>query len=161
GYPDQALQKSRQALARAQAPEIPYILANVWGFASQLHSYRREGEAALGYADSLFALSVKHGLQYLTLERHFLPKVSLLLHHQTDKDEEQFIQDNLPEHEASSSVLGRVRLLGMIAEAYGRVGKAKEGLRIIDEEIMLIQRDGTCMYEAELHRIKGELLFHL
>src|SRR5260221_4046503 len=123
GYPDQALQKSRQALARAQTLEIPYVLANAWGFTSQLHGYRREGEAALEYADSLLALAVKHGFQYWTLEGQFLRKVALLLQHQKDEDEEQFIQDNLPEHEASASVLGRVRLLGMIAEAYGKVGK--------------------------------------
>ena len=159
GYPDQALQKSRQALARAQTLEIPYVLANAWGFASQLHGYRREGEAALEYADSLLALSVKHGFQYWALEGQFLRKVALLLQHQ--KNEEQFIRDNLPEHEVSASVPGRVRLMGMIAEAYGKVGKAKEGLRIVDEELALMQRDGTCMYEAELHRIKGELLLQM
>jgi tetratricopeptide (TPR) repeat protein len=155
GYPDQALQKSRQALARAQTLEIPCPRM----FLCFPGAWLPRGRSSAESADSLLALSVKHGFQYWTLEGQFLQKVALLLQHQ--KDEEQFIRDNLPEHKVSASVPGRVRLMGMIAEAYGKMGKAKEGLRIIDEELALMQRDGTCMYEAELHRIKGELLLQM
>jgi predicted ATPase len=40
---------------------------------------------------------------------------------------------------------------------HGKVGQAEEGLRVVDEALAFVERTGERFYEAELHRLKGEL----
>ena len=44
------------------------------------------------------------------------------------------------------------------AEAYKTAGKTKEGLSAVDETLERAHKTGISYYEAELQRIKGELL---
>ena len=46
----------------------------------------------------------------------------------------------------------------LLAEMYGRVGQATAGLSTLDEALALTHQYGRHWYEAELHRLKGELL---
>jgi adenylate cyclase len=56
--------------------------------------------------------------------------------------------------------LGRWNALfaASLAEAYGRTGQIGEGLNVVNEELANRRVTECCCYEAELHRIKGELL---
>ena len=40
----------------------------------------------------------------------------------------------------------------------GKRGRAEEGLRVIDEAFAVVSRNGELAWEAELWRVKGELL---
>src|SRR5258708_19558696 len=44
------------------------------------------------------------------------------------------------------------------AQAYAAVGRAAEGLEAVNEALAVVQRTGERHAEAELHRIRGELL---
>nr|NIO71038.1 tetratricopeptide repeat protein [Anaerolineae bacterium] len=44
------------------------------------------------------------------------------------------------------------------AEAYGKAGQAEEGLSVLAEALALVEKTGERYYEAELRRLKGELL---
>ena len=44
------------------------------------------------------------------------------------------------------------------AEVYGMLGKTQEGLEVIGEALDVVQKTGERWCEAEVHRIKGELL---
>jgi predicted ATPase len=46
----------------------------------------------------------------------------------------------------------------LLAEAYGRAGRADEGLELLAEALEASHRTGECVYDAEIHRLKGELL---
>jgi predicted ATPase len=48
--------------------------------------------------------------------------------------------------------------LTMLAEAYGQVGRAEEGLRALDEALAHVDRTGERLWEADLYRLQGELL---
>jgi predicted ATPase len=45
-----------------------------------------------------------------------------------------------------------------IAEAYLAAGRPREGLEAVSEGLELVQRTGTRIWEAEMRRLKGELL---
>jgi predicted ATPase len=62
------------------------------------------------------------------------------------------------ELKAGGSQLFDDRCLALIARALNRVGRFDRGLRSIDEAFAFIDRSGQRMYEAEVHRLKGELL---
>ena len=49
-------------------------------------------------------------------------------------------------------------ILSLIATALARHGDAEEGLEVVTEALALAQRDDIRWWEAELHRVKGEIL---
>ena len=49
----------------------------------------------------------------------------------------------------------------MLAEMYGKVGQTEEGLATLDEALAAAHSSGERYWEAELHRLKGELLLRL
>jgi DNA-binding SARP family transcriptional activator len=49
-------------------------------------------------------------------------------------------------------------VLGLLAEAETLSGHVEEALRLLDEALAQVSRTGECMYEAELHRLRGQTL---
>src|SRR5262249_60018611 len=49
-------------------------------------------------------------------------------------------------------------ILAALAEALGRAGEADEGLSAVDEGLAFARDKGERFFEAELHRLRGELL---
>jgi predicted ATPase len=46
----------------------------------------------------------------------------------------------------------------MLADAYKRIGHAQQGLEALAQALALVQKHGEHFWEAELHRLKGDLL---
>src|SRR5438128_10620215 len=65
GYPDQALQRSHEALTLAQELAHPFSLAYALNFAAWVHQFRREGEATEARAEALCALAKEQGFAFL------------------------------------------------------------------------------------------------
>jgi adenylate cyclase len=61
GYPDQALQRSQDALTRARELAHPFSLAYALSCAATLHHRRREGPATQGHAEAVMALTHEQG----------------------------------------------------------------------------------------------------
>jgi len=49
-------------------------------------------------------------------------------------------------------------LLTLLADAYARNGQIKQGLRVLAETMKLAEEKGECWADAEVLRVKGELL---
>ncbi len=48
--------------------------------------------------------------------------------------------------------------LAVLAEVYGHIGRVEEGLRALTEALTLVHTTGERYWEAEVHRLQGELL---
>ena len=59
---------------------------------------------------------------------------------------------------ATGAELQRPYYLALLAEAYGKAGQAEEGLRVLAEALTVVHKTGERQHEAELYRLKGELL---
>ena len=64
GYPDQALQKSSEALSLAQELAHPFSLALALTFVAVLHEWRREMRAAQEQAGTLIMLASEQGFPF-------------------------------------------------------------------------------------------------
>ncbi|HEV8717053.1 MAG TPA: hypothetical protein VGX03_30060, partial [Candidatus Binatia bacterium] len=53
--------------------------------------------------------------------------------------------------------LRQPRFLAMLAEAYGKAGRAEEGLNVLAEALAVMDKTGEREYEVELYRLKGML----
>ena len=51
--------------------------------------------------------------------------------------------------------------LALLAEAYGQAGQPEAGLSVLDEALTLVEATEERWWEAEVYRLKGELLLRL
>lgn len=68
------------------------------------------------------------------------------------------IYEGLAAWRATGAELLRPYFLALLAEAYSKAGQANGGLNILDEALATIQITGERWWEAEIHRLRGELL---
>jgi predicted ATPase len=68
------------------------------------------------------------------------------------------IHEGMAAWRATGAELLRPYFLALLAEAYRKAGQAEEGLRVLDEALMTVRDTGERWWEAELYRLKGELL---
>ena len=54
--------------------------------------------------------------------------------------------------------LFRTYWLALLAEAHGTVGQAEEGLGLLREALVVVEKSREHQWEAELYRLQGELL---
>jgi predicted ATPase len=157
GYPEQALERIHESLTLARELAGPVALASTLSWAAWLHLYRREGPLAQERAEVCITLSTEHGFAAFTALGTFLRGEALAAQGQRAEGITQMRQ-GLAAWRATGSESGRTRNLAFLAEAYGNIGQATEGLNVLAEALACTHTTGERCWEAELYRLKGELL---
>lgn len=67
GYPDQALERSHQALALAQELSHPYSLAFTLSYGATFHQLRRERQSVQEQAGASMTFSTAHGFPFYSV----------------------------------------------------------------------------------------------
>jgi predicted ATPase len=160
GYPDQALARSHEALTLTQKLAHPHSLANALFFAAVIHQCRREGQAAQERAEAAIALSTAQGFQFVLALVTILRGWALAVQGQEDEGIAQMRQ-GLAAFRASGAQLLWPYYLTPLIEAYGKAGQAAAALALLAEALTAVHKTGEHVYEAELYRLKGELLLAL
>ncbi len=157
GYPDQAQQRSHEALALARELSHPYDVVFALNQAVVLHQLRREGRAAYERAEEVLAFCTEQGFTQQLAMGTILRGWGLAAQGQVDRGIAQMHQ-GLAASQAAGIELGRAPVLAQLAEAYWHIGQTEEGLRLLAEALAVMDRTGERWWEAEVHRLKGELL---
>ena len=157
GYPDQALQQSHEALTLAQELAHPFSLAYAMCFAGKLSQLRREAQAAQERATAEIALCTEQGFALYLARGTILRGWALAEQGQGEEGRAQMHQ-GMAAYQATGSEVFRPYYLAFLAEAYGKAGQAEEGLTMLAEALTAVHKTGERFYEAELYRLKGELL---
>jgi predicted ATPase len=160
GYPDQALKRSDEAITLAQEMSHPFSLAWALYFATALHQCRRERQATHERAEAAIALCTEQGFAQWLAGGTILRGWALAELGQRENGIAQMRQ-GLVAWRATGSERARPYFLSLLAETYGMVGQAEEGLAVLDEVLNTAHKNGDRYYEAELYRLKGELLLGL
>jgi predicted ATPase len=157
GSPDQSLQQGYEALTLAQGLTHPYSLSHALSFAAWLHQFRGEGPRAQELAEAAVTLSTEQGFTYYVAMGMILRGAALAEQGQAEEGVAQMRQ-GLRAAQAQGAALSRPHYLALLARAYGKGGHAEEGLRVLAEALMLVHTTAEHWWEAELYRLKGELL---
>lgn len=157
GYPDQAGQRSQEALALAQELSHPLSMAFAHAFAGIFNAFRGDVPLAQELAEACIRLSIEHGFLYWSASGEFLHGWTLARQGRTEKGLAQ-IRQGIADYQGTGAEVGRTHQLASLAEAYGQAGQAEEGLAVLAEALATVNRTGERFYEAEVHRLKGELL---
>jgi class 3 adenylate cyclase/predicted ATPase len=157
GYPDQALQRIHEALTLGQELAHPHSLAIALHFAAELHQRRREGQAAQERAEMEIALAEEQGSAQWLARGTILRGWALAWQGQGAEGLAQMCQ-GLSAFRATGAEQQRTYFLVLLAEGYRGTAEVKEGLSVLAEALAAVEKTGECFYEAELYRLKGELL---
>jgi DNA-binding winged helix-turn-helix (wHTH) protein/predicted ATPase len=156
GYPDQAVQRSQEALTIANTLAHPASLRDELRFSARLRALRREWQTAQEHAETLLALATEHGFARYVALGAFFRGWALAAQGQEAEGISQMRQ-SLAALQATGTVLGRPEVLARLAEAYGQVGQVDEGLHLLAEGLVMVGTIGG-RHTAELHRVHGGLL---
>ncbi|MCI0528160.1 MAG: hypothetical protein L0Y56_12045, partial [Nitrospira sp.] len=157
GHPDQALKKSHEALALAQGLPHSLSLALALYFVSALHQLRREGPSTQEYVDRLITVGAEQGFPYWLAIGTILQGWALAERGQDEAGTGQMRQ-GLVAYQTTGAQLAQSHWLALLAEIYGKEGQVEEGLSVLTEALAIVYKNGEHFYEAELYRLKGELL---
>jgi predicted ATPase len=157
GYPDQALKTSHEGQRLAHDLSHPFSLAFALTFAVRLHQLRREAQAAQGRTEEVIALSTERGFPFFLAEGTIFRGWALAEQGHLAEGLKQ-IHENLAAWRAIGADFLRPHFLALLAEAYGQDRQVEEGLGAVVEGLAFVESTEERYYEAELYRLKGELL---
>ena len=160
GHPDQAQENLYEMLTLFEGSSNPYGLPVALLFAAILHQFRREDSLTLERAEVAITLSTERGFPQL-LALGTVLRGWVLAGRQQGMAGIAQIHEGLAAWRATGAELLRPYVHGLLAEAYRKVGQANEGLIVLDEALATVQETGERWWEAEIHRLKGELLLLL
>jgi predicted ATPase len=157
GYPDQALEYSRQAVTAGAKLGQPTTYALALHFAAMLRQYRRENTAVQGFADATTAIATEHGLSLWVANGLLMHGWSLVQQGVWNVGITE-LRQGIAAFAATGAKIYRTYYLGMLAEALDRGGQIDESLQVLAEALAAMHDIGEVFYAAELHRLKGEFL---
>jgi predicted ATPase len=159
GYPEQALKKKSEALTLAHELSHPPSLIWALNLAAKVHLWRREAPAVLQQVEPMLQLANKHGIPYWLAEGTMLRGWVLTEQGEVQEGITQMRQ-GLVAWRAMGARVAASYFLSLPIVAYGKGGQVEEGLSILTEALDIVHNTGERVYEAELYRLKGELLLN-
>ena len=160
GDADQAQQRSQETLTLARRADHSPSLALAAAYASMLSQLRRDVTATQVHVDALMTLAAAEGFALRFEQGRMLGGWALAMRGDAITGVAH-IRQGLAAYQGLGPELLRPYWLGLLAEAYSRAGQPGAGLQVLAEALTLVATTGARWWEAELHRLKGELLLQL
>jgi predicted ATPase len=145
-------------LCRAFTAQHPFTLALTLVTIVILQHMRRQGEATVEHVLAGVALSTEHGFPYLKVIGTVLQGWELTRGGQVAAGLTQMREGLASFRLAMGAEILRPNLLALLADACQCSGQIEDGLGALEEALVTADRHGERFYEAELHRLKGELI---
>jgi predicted ATPase len=157
GYPDQALRRRREALALAHELDHPFTLGFVLGIGGLFHHLRREGQAARECYEESAEVATEEKLALFEAGGPIFLGWGQTEAGQVEEGIAQ-IRQGLAAWQAMGARMHLSHYLGMLAEAHMKAGQVEQGLSVLAEALAFVEKTDERYFEAEIHRLKGELL---
>ncbi|WP_429537320.1 adenylate/guanylate cyclase domain-containing protein [Paraburkholderia youngii] len=157
GYPDQARERSMDALALAQKLAYGPTLAFTLAYAAELHQLRREAPLVRERAEAAIAVSIEHGLQYWLAWGTIFSGWARVQPGNLQDGIAQ-LREGLRAEQSAGGAEQRSYFLATLADCLWRAGDVEGGLRTLEEATAIVNKTGEHFFDAELHRLKGVML---
>jgi len=157
GYPEQALAQVQETLTRHQEELVPSTRIYTLQFAGFVHQFCREVSVVQNLAQSLTAFAHEQGFILYEASGIIQSGWTLAQYGQGTQSVSE-IQQGLDVTQNSGAEHHRPYYLSLLAESYRTTGQIEEVLRALTQALALVDKSGGNWYEADIHRLKGELL---
>jgi predicted ATPase/DNA-binding winged helix-turn-helix (wHTH) protein len=160
GYADQAQQWSQELLTKAQQVQHAPSQISTQLFTAVFSQHLRDVAATLAYAEATLALATAQGFEHRMAQGRMMRGWALAM--QSDAATGvAHIQQGWGVVQSIGQKLYHPYYLALQAEAYGQAGHPEAGLTFLAEALTLAEATEERWWEAELYRLKGELLLRL
>jgi predicted ATPase len=158
GYADQAVAMARDAVRLASELAQPFSLTLALSYASYLHQCRGEPRLAQEGAEATIALSVEQeGFPHYRATGILIRGWAAAAHGQLEAGTAA-IEEGLAALRAAGANVRRSYYLALLADVRGRAGRPEAGQSVVTEALAFAEESGERWWEAELYRLRGELL---
>ncbi len=157
GYPEESDAWIGQALADAQRLAHPFICAMTLGLASALYVHRGEIPQALERADASSSLSSKHGFPQWTAYAQLCRGWARAALGEADAGIAE-MEQGWADWQALGAQLATTHATVRLADACAKTARIAAGLDWIEVAAEHARMFHECFLDAEIHRVKGELL---
>jgi DNA-binding SARP family transcriptional activator/predicted ATPase len=158
GYPDQALQRSNEAVALTKQLAHPFSLAFALVWQANLYHFRRQDQRAQAPAEELILLVQQYGFPVWSAAAKGCEGWLMVVQGEVAAGIER-IAEGFADWMATNQTLAQTFYVGMLAEAYAAQHDVEGSLQFIDMALALAEQTGERFWTAELYRRKGELLW--
>ena len=157
GYPDRSLDLSNKALSLAKKFSHPLSTVFALSYAAILHIYRKEPRKVQEQAKAAIAIATEKGFVFWNAFAEMFLGWAISAQGQRQKGL-TLLKKSVTDWQATGAKLGGTQFLALLAEVYGKAENVQTGLDVVTNALALIQKNEERLGEAELCRIKGDLL---
>jgi predicted ATPase len=157
GYPNQAMASSQAGLALAQQLAHPLSLSFALFWAAVLGHLRREATLTQAHAEAAMTIATDQEFPQYFAQATPLRGWALAARGHGDEGRAQ-IQQGLAAYQATVATAHRPYYLALLAEVCAQAGQTTAGLQALAEALATLATSSARWWEAELHRLRGELL---
>jgi adenylate cyclase len=125
--------------------------------AALLHQYRREAEEVRQYSEAVIKLAMEQELKLWLAWGVILRGWAFVALGQVAQGLEGILR-SLSATQGADAEIWQPYILCLLAEGYGQAGKPEQGLAAIAKAFDLVEKNGERYWEADLYRVRGELL---
>jgi predicted ATPase len=157
GYPQRALSRGREGIKLAQDLDHPFNEALVSAYLALLQQLCADEVVSREQAEQALALSSKYQAPYYRAWAAILVSYAKAL----EQPDVEYIEQLRGSITAFKEPGARLRLpyyLSLLAQICGKAGRAEEGLAAISGALSEAREHNERWWDAEIHRIRGELL---
>ena len=157
GYPDQAIEMSRDTLHLALEIGHSFSLAYALHHAAWLYMYCRLGPQILAAAEEEIAIATAQGFALWHATGTFFKGAGLLLRGDQDQGV-NVLTKGLAAFRATGAELMLTCQLAAVGEACTRAGRFRDATHALDEGMVLVEKNDERYPRRKLQRLQEELL---
>jgi predicted ATPase len=160
GHPEQGLVRDGEVPAYVSELAHPNTTAVALAWGCIFRQLLRDGQNAWMQAEAAIELATEQGFP-LYLAAGTMVRGWALSDGGQPEDGIAEMRRGLAAYGATEATMWSPYFLGLLAEAHGRAGKAGSALPLAGDALAATERTGARWFEAELHRLRGELFLAL
>jgi class 3 adenylate cyclase/tetratricopeptide (TPR) repeat protein len=157
GQLEQSREYGREAVRLARRVGEPVTLAGVLTYAALAGWSRRDIQEALRWADEYIAISRERG-NLLRYSWACVIRARILAELGQPREALALVQRLTAHWREGKSHAGLSYCLCMLAEIHLMLGQVRQGLTVVHQALAMVRKTGEHLCEAELYRVRGELL---
>jgi predicted ATPase len=156
GYPSFALSRARELVAAARRSADPLAISNALLATLMSQVVLRDTSMVVERSGELQSIANEHELRFPLMLASFMQGCTLTARGRAEEGIAEMRRGVSDPRFAAT--LARTLLSVTLAETCGKNGRAQEGLDLVAKDLATAEQTGLRTTEAELHRLKGELL---
>lgn len=157
GYPTQALHLAQQALTLSEQLTHPYSRVLAMSYMTAQYQFMGDVAGCQRQAAATIEVTRTYGFTLWLASATFLHGWAVATQGDFMAGMTQ-MQEGIDLYRATGAELGAAYFAGLLAERLAHAGQLEIGLAVMGEAFELLERTRDRWCEAELHRLKGEIL---